>query len=73
MQIGPVKAEDWLCKVTDQRENQVQHMKLHDFSYIMQSKLQHILNWVVTVPSEILEGMFFFSTVMLTNVTLVVV
>ncbi len=32
-----------LCKVTDKRKNQIQHMKLHHFSYITQSKLQHIL------------------------------
>ena len=36
-------------------------MKLHHFLTIFQSELQHILNLVVTVASETLEGMFFLD------------
>ena len=43
MMTWPLQPKFWQGKVPTQRENQIQHLKLHHFSYITQSKLQHIL------------------------------
>ncbi len=38
------QAEEWLYEVSRMRQNQIQPMKLHHFSYITLLKLQHILS-----------------------------
>ena len=43
VEIRSIEAEDQLCKVPNQKGNEIQHMKLRHCSYITQPKLQHIL------------------------------